>query len=354
MSENSAIEWCDATWNPMLGCSKVSAGCRGCYAIPQAWMKQSNPSAKVREAYSGLVEKRPNGSLNWTGRVNLVPERLTLPLTWKKPKRIFVNSLSDLFHESVPNDYIDSVFAVMALAQHHTFQVLTKRPERMAAYLTSATRAYAIGSTAVTFAEDLGMEWDLYYTWDRRVDGIPCWPLPNVWLGTSTEDQQTADERIPHLLATPAAVRWLSCEPLLGPINLERHPHGAQPDPQSGVYPAWYSQQIDWVIAGGESGPKARPMHPDWARSLRDQCVSAGVAFHFKQWGEWAPTEVVPGGDLGGDLRRGYTRHLHAPGNPEGHFRRGDAYVSRVGKHNAGRLLDGRTWDEFPSTAVAP
>mgnify|MGYP001250053064 CR=1 FL=1 len=348
MSENSAIEWCDATWNPVLGCAKVSEGCRGCYAIPQAWMKRSNPSATVREAYSGLVEKRPDGSLNWTGRVNLVPERLPLPLTWKRPKRIFVNSLSDLFHESVPDEFIDRVFATMAITDH-TFLVLTKRPHRMFSYLTNSLRESAVIEAM-----------------DDDYDAVPAgqwtWPLPNVWVGTSTEDQRTADERIPHLLRVPAAVRFLSCEPLLGPINL--HPwmgHWAGVDVVEGAPIAVGARlipnpirvpKIHWVICGGESGPKARPMHPDWARSLRDQCISAGVAFHFKQWGEWAPTVVTPGGDLGGDLRRGHTRHLHGPGNPEGHFRKGDAYVSRVGKHNAGRELDGRTWDQFPSAAV--
>lgn len=325
MSENSAIEWCDATWNPVLGCAKVSEGCRGCYAIPQAWMKQSNPGAKVREAYSGLVEKRPDGSLNWTGRVNLVPERLPLPLTWKKSKRIFVNSLSDLFHEAVPDEYIDRVFAVMALAQHHTFQVLTKRPERMAAYLKSATRANAIGSTAVTFAEDMGMEWDFYYSWGRRVDGIPCWPLPNVWLGVSVEETLGCAWRITELQRTPAAVRFVSAEPLIGPLDLSPYLGACRRCDGTGIMVIVYLRtnygrcdvcqgtgrvSLDWVIAGGESGPRHRPLDLDWARSLRDQCVAAGVAFHFKQVG------------------------------------------GRTPKAN-GRELDGRTWDEFPQIGGA-
>lgn len=315
MSENSAIEWCDATWNPVLGCAKVSEGCRRCYAIPQAWMKQSNPSAKVREAYSGLVEKRTDGSLNWTGRVNLVSERLELPLTWKKPKRIFVNSLSDLFHEAVPDEFIDRVFATMAMTDH-TFLVLTKRPHRMSRYLTNSLRESAVIEAM-----------------DDDYDAVPAgqwaWPLPNVWVGTSTEDQRTADERIPHLLRVPAPVRFLSCEPLLGPVDLRSIPDPSAPgawrfDALAG---GWYLPAsedgypevtgdgpdmgglISWVIVGGESGPNARPLDLDWARSLRDQCVSAGVAFHFKQVGGRTPKA-------------------------------------------GGRELDGRTWDEFPPVAV--
>jgi len=285
----------------------VSAGCQNCYAA----------AISHRFKRTTLPWTKPNAAEN----VKLHHERLMVPASWSVPSRIFVNSMSDLFHELVPDQFIADVFDVMGwTARHHTYQILTKRPERMAELVP---RILA----------------------DKFVGGQPP---PNVWLGTSVEDQRAADERIPHLLATPAAVRFLSCEPLLGPVNLERHPHGSKPDPQSGVYPAWYSQQIDWCIVGGESGPKARPMHPDWPRALREQCVAAGVPFFFKQWGEWAPTKIVVGGDLGGDLRRGHTQHLHAPGNPEGHFTRGDAYVSRVGKHNAGRLLDRREWNEFP------
>lgn len=297
MSGVTAIEWSERVWNPVTGCSKVSEGCRNCYAetLSHRFRRTTKPWTAPYAAEN----------------VVLHPDRLGDPLKWRKPALVFVNSMSDLFHENVPDEYIDRVFAVMALAQHHTFQVLTKRPERMAAYLTSATRACAIGSTAVTFAEDLGMEWDLYYTWDRRVDGIPCWPLPNVWVGVSTEDQRTADERIPHLLNTPAAVRWLSCEPLLGPITLGEW----QPE---GMYIDWLRgfdggdppiPGVDWVVAGGESGMRSRPLDLDWARSLRDQCVAAGVPFFFKQVG---------------------------------------GRTSKAG----GRLLDGREWNEMP--AVRP
>ena len=173
------------------------------------------------------------------------------------------------------------------------------------------------------------------------------WPIPNVWLGVSVENQEAADERIPLLLQTPAAVRWISAEPLLGQVDLacaglEIDLSGPLEDPPK--------VNIDWVVVGGESGPGARPMHPDLARGLRDQCAAAGVPFLFKQWGEWAPHQARAGGDEGGDLRRGHVRYLQGDGRePDGHFRKGDAAVARVGKKAAGRLLDGRTWDGYPA-----
>jgi protein gp37 len=353
VSEHSAIEWTGATWNPLLGCTKVSQGCASCYAIQSAWVKQHNPNPKVSDAYAGLVEKRPDGSLNWTGKVNLLPERLAQPLHWVKPRRIFVNSLSDLFHEQVPDAFIDRVVTVMALASQHTFQVLTKRPERMAAYMQAAPerlRDDFAGFTAFFSDSDI----------PQAAVNLDTWPLPNVWLGASTEDQATADERIPHLLRTPAAVRFLSCEPLLGPVDLERYlvlydsVHGEP----------WMSRgELHWVIAGGESGRNARPMHPDWARSLRDQCHAVGVAYFMKQWGEWLPGEVRIEEDCS-------FRAYHQDGSgPDGHQGKPDHWwrsvdtrrpdlpgviSTRVGKHIAGRLLDGRTWDEFPEPAAVP
>lgn len=316
MSEKSAIEWTDATWNPVLGCDKVSQGCRGCYAIPQSWMKQHNPNEKIRAAYEGLVVQIGPGSYNWTGRVNLLPDRLTLPLTWKQPRKIFVTSLSDLFHKEIPDDFIDQVFAVMALTPRHTYQILTKRPERMQRWVTEGDpledRAALVSREAAHIGgvvwDSRGSEEHLYsdvagmpgkhgskerteHLAKRRV--WPGWPLPNVWLGTSTEDQATADERIPHLLRTPAAVRFLSCEPLLGPMDVtcigmagedEDCPHLIHRGPCTAP-----TDKLDWVIAGGESGPNFRPMDLDWARSLRDQCEAAGAAFNFKQVGGRTP-----------------------------------------------------------------
>jgi protein gp37 len=293
MSENSAIEWTDATWGPLLGCSKVSEGCRNCYAINEAWKKQHHPHPAVRAAYAGLVEKRSDGSLNWTGKVNFIPERLEIPLRWKTPRRIFVNSMSDLFHGTVSDEAIDHIWAIMAATPRHTYQILTKRPERMAEYLSDPIRIQCSVLDRITPADRSGsLEWR--------------WPLPNVWLGTSVEHQAAADERIPHLLATPAAVRFLSCEPLLGPIEFSDVTKRADAVQQLGKKAM---DGIHWVITGGESGSQHRPIDPDWARSLRDQCQAAGVPFFFKQWSGFRPKA-------------------------------------------AGRLLDGREWNELPTVAV--
>lgn len=240
MSDHSNIEWTDATWNPVTGCTKVSPGCDHCYAETFA------------ERWRGTKGHHFENGFD----VQLRPERLDQPLKWRKPRRIFVNSMSDLFHDQVSDDYIARVFAVMAQASQHTFQILTKRHARMRSLL----RKWA------------------------PITGTPPWvhtgpwPLPNVWLGVSVENQQWADIRIPALLDTPAAVRWISAEPLLGPVVLHDHWIGADPYRHD-------EPRLDWVVTGGESGPGARPMHPDWARSLRDQCEAADVPFFMKQAG---------------------------------------------------------------------
>lgn len=225
---------------------------------------------------------------------------------------MFVCSLADLFHDDVPDEYIARVFAVMALTPEVTYQVLTKRPARMRALLASGTFA--------------GMVW-------RDVDD-PSWPLPNVWMGVTVEDQERADQRIPILLDTPAAVRWLSCEPLLGPVDLDATGMGVTGT--SG--PESRPSAVDWVVAGGESGPNARPMHPSWARSLRDQCASAGVPFLFKQWGEWVTESQAPD-----DITLPATSRLP--------FGNRHPAVWRVGKKRAGRLLDGIQHDGYPRGA---
>ena len=249
MADTTKIEWSDSTWNPIGGCTRVSEGCRNCYAEIMA-ARFSDPG----QWGHGLARRvtLPDGTTDhrWTGKMVLHDHRLDQPLRWKKPRRIFVNSTSDLFHENVPDEWIDRVFAVMALAPQHTFQVLTKRPARARDYMLAVGRCRSWLYESPPVAANPSVRWRM--------------PLPNVWLGTSVEDQATADARIPHLLATPAAVRFLSCEPLLGPVT---------PD----------LTRIHWVIVGGESGPGARPMHPDWARGLRDQCEVAGVAFFMKQ-----------------------------------------------------------------------
>lgn len=245
-------------------------------------MKQHHPDPKIAAAYAGLVERRPDGSLNWTGKVVCLPERLDLPLHWRAPRRIFVNSLSDLFHEDVPDDFIDQVFAVMAWAHWHTFQVLTKRPARMREYLTTGNRLALIENArcdlCVREGGPCGFPGD-----DCGLLADTVLPLPNVWLGVSVEDQAAADERIPLLLQTPAAVRFLSCEPLLGPVDLwsARYP-GRDGGAGKGSAFAW-GRGVQWVIVGGESGSRHRPLNHEWACSQRDQCRAAGVAFFGKQ-----------------------------------------------------------------------
>jgi protein gp37 len=277
MSDHSAIEWTDATWNPVTGCTKVSPGCDHCYAETFA------------ERFRGVPGHHFQGGFDLTLR----PARLDAPLRWARPRRVFVNSMSDLFHAAVPDDYIARVFAVMALADQHTFQVLTKRHARMRALLSSAD-----------FRADVAHE--------AGGDPLP-WPLPNVWAGVSVEDQRWAGIRIPALLDTPAAVRWVSAEPLLGPVDLARaacpgttgYGHGLTATTiHSGQCCQAAIGRLDWVVAGGESGHGARPMHPDWPRSLRDQCAGGGVAFLFKQWGGRTPK--AGGRELDGRTHDGY------------------------------------------------
>jgi protein gp37 len=250
----------------------------------------------------------------------------------------------------VPDEWIDRVFAVMARARHHTFQVLTKRPARMAAYLRAidADKWQEFWRDRAPYREGnpkLGVQ-----------ACEPQWPLPNVWLGTSVEDQATADARIPHLLATPAAVRFVSAEPLLGPVDFYQT-SAAMPNADHPWRNGPILQGIHWLIVGGESGNGARPMHPDWARSLRDQCQAAGVPFFFKQWGEWEVSldRGLDDPDWRADysnnyVDRGKSRWLNLAGGRGFH---GESFhvMRRVGKSRAGRLLDGRTWNQMPGDA---
>lgn len=264
MSDKTKIEWTDASWNPVTGCGKVSAGCDHCYAETIAHRFAGTP------AYPGGFT------------VTLRPERLDQPLHWQRPRRVFVNSMSDLFHAAIPDEYIARVFAVMALAPHHTFQVLTKRPGRMRSLLRTPTFWHVVAEQGR--AHHIGDA----HGWLAVAAMLSGKPLPNVWLGVSAEDQRWAGVRIPLQLDTPAAVRFVSAEPLLGPITF------ADLSPHSML------DALDWLIVGGESSHGARPMHPDWARSIRDQCATAGVAFHFKQTGtvlarEWGCTAAKGG-----------------------------------------------------------
>lgn len=296
MAETS-IEWTDRVWNPVRGCSRVSEGCRFCYAERVAARFSGVRVEKESGArfggdgsapFEGFAEMTPNGP-RWTGKVELIPEKLAEPFSWRKPARIFVNSMSDLFHERLPDEAIDQVFAVMALAHRHTFQILTKRPERMHRYLTD----HAAGGRHIwPAAQKIEMP-------RGEPKPSPGWPLPNVWLGVSVEDQRTADARIPLLLQAPAAVRFVSYEPALGPVNFSAL--GQKVDPEHAKYnalrgggyyvgdrvpdDAWRGRRLDWIIVGGESGHEARPFLLSAAREVVRQCKAAGVPVFVKQLG---------------------------------------------------------------------
>lgn len=329
MGSKSSIEWTDATWNPVRGCSMAkgseTGGCLNCYAARlNARNLPEMKSPTTGEPFARILQSGPR----WTGKVELIEKALMLPLKWRSPKRIFVNSLSDLFHEALPDEAIDRVFAVMALCPHHTFQVLTKRPERMRAYLSESDLEDRLTEI---WAEDNA---------DRQTWSLML-PLRNVWLGVSVENQATADARIPLLLQTPAAKRFISYEPALGPVNIEPFVCADWRDGTKDALP-----KPDWVIVGGESGPGARPMHPEWVRSIRDQCTAAGVAFFFKQWGEYGAVTVD---DRCGKIEPNERRELwiHADGHTSNRWEFAWPMV-RVGKKKSGALLDGREWREFP------
>jgi len=303
--------------------------------------------AMGQELYVGLTKPSKAGAV-WTGVMRQAPDHVLLaPLRRKIPTTYFVNSMSDLFHESVPDEWIDKVFAVMALSPQHTFQVLTKRAQRMRDYCSDATLRDRISRFMWKISE-------------RRTDHLHGgYPLRNVWLGVSTERQQEADERIPLLLQTPAAIRFISAEPLLGPINLGCIRFGASNrgflDARNGRtdYPGPNAHpdlaKLNWVIVGGESGPKARPMHPAWARSLRDQCKAAGVPLFFKQWGNWKPldqfeTQVINSAGKHAVVREDgrFTIDTDIADPPRAVF------TFNMGKKGAGRLLDGVEHDGMP------
>lgn len=325
----SKIEWTDMVWNPTSGCSKVSAGCQNCYA----------------ERFARRLAGRCGYPANNPFQVTLHPKRLEEPLHWRKPKRVFVNSMGDLFHEAVDEKFIAKVFAIMDLAKQHTYCILTKRPGRAFQLLTDEDFQFHVGWFQSQAVREFGLP---------KPEQVGPWPLRNVWLGVSVENQEAADERIPLLLQTPAAVRFISAEPLLGPVDLELYlPYHNHPLKDEWHRNGYHIRRLnigitegtlDWIICGGETGPGARPMHPDWARILRDQAVTAGVPFFFKSWGEWVPYR--DNGPLppecsyvsyDGQIRPGDAEDLDT-----------DACMGRVGKKRAGRLLDGRTWDEYP------
>ncbi|MGH6822037.1 MAG: phage Gp37/Gp68 family protein [Methylocella sp.] len=319
MGAISKIEWTDYSWNPILArlgymlgfhCEHMSEGCSHCYA-----------ETINRRLGTGLDFKP--GNLDKL-EISVAEKTLLAPLSWKKPKRISVCSMTDLFGEWVKDEWRDRMFAVMALCPQHTWQVLTKRPKRMRGYFAP----HDLGLRWANAIEALGLKGPSVETaldWDHN-------NLPNVWLGTSCEDQATADERIPDLLATPAAVRFVSCEPLLGPISLRwlsGIDHRALISTRGRATELDGVRCIDWMIVRGESGPGARPMPPDWPRSIRDQCKQASVAYFHKHNGEYLPA-------VGQSCKYWVTNV-------------GGLAMSRVGKKLAGRLLDGREHNEFPA-----
>ena len=364
MSNNSKIEWTDRTWNPITGCDKVSQGCKFCYAevianrfsrvgiIPNSEIEYSTADAPKSEKFTVLLH----------------PDRLDQPLRWRKPSMVFVNSMSDLFHESVPVSYIAKVYAIAFMSPQHKFQILTKRPERALHILTADNFIELVWKYANQLHDKYikPLEQAIYLNEEICFD--------NVWLGVSVEDQKTADERIPILLQIPAAVRWLSVEPMLGGVDISKwlmpkkdcefyvnHPteeevkegvtdclryENSSGKCKSGYCPLGYCNNIDWVVCGGESGHGARPMHPDWARKLRDDCISAGVPFFFKQWGEWCPEQQseftltdISHNDVAFWSKQEQKKvHLWV-----------DGLISyKLGKHKSGRLLDGVEYNEYP------
>lgn len=329
------IEWCTETWNPITGCSPISEGGEHCYA------------ARMVKRLAGRCgyDKDEPFKVTWH------EDQLAKPYFWKKPRMIFVCSMGDLFHEDVPDEWVAKVFQVMVSSPRHTFLILTKRPERM--------KKFILGKISVPNA-------DFFIKWE----GVPKSDIfKNIWLGVTAENQQRADERIPVLLETPAAKRFVSIEPMLGPVDLNNIlvPSEWQPDPSICLIP-WYrfdalnainddhaivsKNQLDWVICGGETGPGSRPMHPDWVRDLRDQCIQAEVPFFFKSWGDWRavipqngdqPYQTTPGiTGVNGNVAQVVKSH---PEDQEG------ICMERVGKKKAGRVLDGRTWDQYPGGA---
>ena len=323
MAKQHKIQWLNIpgykgeTWNPIIGCSKVSEGCKNCYAEKMALRLAHIDST----GYYGEVLKIKGPSLGekvhavWNGKTNLIQSAIDKPLHWKKPRVIFVCSMGDLFHEDTGFEEINAVFSVMSDCDQHIYIVLTKRPQRIIDFVN----------------------------WKSSF-GVPWRPKDNVWMGVSAENQATANERIPELLKVPAPVMLVSVEPMLGPVDLSAIPHfkdglGNQfyldvlnQKSISGDEITAYPFAIDWVICGGESGHNARPMHPDWVRNLRDQCQAAGVPFFFKQWGEW--TTIYPQGKNLANIGQTYQH---------------DTTFYKVGRKAAGNLLDGKIHEKYPS-----
>lgn len=338
----SKIEWTDQTWNVIIGCSKTSPGCDNCYAEKMA-VRLSH--IETTAYYQSVTVHRAHGTpKSWNGRTFLVLDAIKKPLKRKKPTKYFVCSMGDLFHENVPFEWIDKVMEVIHKCPQHIFQILTKRPQRMLEYYAKR----------VEFTE--GSKFPM--------------PLPNIWLGVTSENQEQANKRIPILLSIPAAKHFVSIEPMLSEIELtklylngnENYTKNALTGCFSGKsieYDSYMGPKLDWVIVGGESGHKARPMHPDWVRSVRDQCKAAKVPFLFKQWGEWIIADASQGaissnkpyGTLFPDgkwIPNIFDEKGNLVSYGASEYHKNIIGLYRVGKKQAGRLLDGREHNEFP------
>lgn len=385
MADKTRIEWVrnseghkGATWNVVTGCSLASPGCLRCYAMRLAGTRLKHHPSRI-----GLTEETRSGPV-WTGEVRFNEEWLEQPLRWKKPRAIFVAAHGDLFHPGVPDEVLDQIFAVMALSPQHTYQVLTKRAGRMRAYVSDDSQARMDARQAAMRG----------LSKDPKVS-FPGWPLKNVWLGISVEDQRRANERIPDLLMTPAAIRWISAEPLIGGILLDAIPMQVPGTDEHGTLSALEGiltpsaggagvedrtaetklPKLDWVVVGGENAPDALPMLPRWARSLRDQCAASQTAFFFKQWGTWHTNAILM--STGEAVFRQFTsyeqwvakaatwirggicldnegRNLKCGKDMKAAEEAGRFPVTimhRMSKRQSGNLLDGRTHEEFPITA---
>lgn len=374
MADGTQISWSNATWNVITGCSVISPGCTNCYAMREAG------EGRVRNHQSRIgLTKQTNAGHVWTGEVRFNPYWLDMPLHWRRPRRVFVCAHGDMFHDAVPVEWLDLMLAVMAMSPAHQFQVLTKRAAGMRAYFESLPyraddilKTIRANWTGLTEAQAVAVV-------QKLING----PLPNVWLGVSTEDQTRADQRIADLLAIPAAVHWASYEPALGPINFRRitcdlagHEHlGYRLDALAGTIVrsdggvvTQATGRLDWVVAGGESGRGARPCHPEWFRRTRDDCAATGVTFHFKQWGNWKHRQLPDGSAIDlGSLGKGKEPVINLPKGAtiepflKGRMRQVIGYdgpgtmnspvalMERVPtKGEAGHLLDGVEHLDFP------
>lgn len=392
------------SWSPMVGCNRVSDGCRHCYAEVMASRIANAAAARLRRGeaitatqraymgavrWTGVTAGEGKALPSWSGKVQLVPELLAKPLGWRTPRTVFP-SMTDPFHDSLSDTDIAAMFGVMAATPQHTYLLLTKRPERAMRWfewirqqgeeLQTAVgdKPAGVGSASAAcalYAEGRPAQSPAALEGAIRLPGSAFhrpWPLQNVWLGTSVEDEETL-RRVRFLVDCPAAVRFISYEPALAPVDLtfiEELP----PSPPYGPG-VWLNcltghvigpddltdRRVHWVIAGGESGPRARPPHPDWFRSVRDQCSAAGVPFFFKQWGQWAPDWTFPppsvppcrvvlrNGRSCVDDRASCEALARELGHEWSHYHPHTMY--RVGKRSAGALLDGREHFEWPEAA---